>query len=121
VTVDARLGLHDDDSDIEMTNRMVLNPNEAKLLNELLDKAKMPSSDQIAGGTSEGTALEPPKPRYHVLRPDNVLEFLPDVKATLKEGLLTNMVKQWLSVARLNDLNNGLNDWIEKLRQLPRS
>jgi hypothetical protein len=120
VNVSYRLFDDEDGSPDNMSSRMVLNADEAQRQNALLDKAKMPAKAQIAGGPLVTVGMEQPKPLYHIERPDNSLEYLPGVKAALKEGLITNLMKQWFSVNTyaqgLNALNATLADWIEKAR-----
>ncbi len=120
VNVTYRLFDDEDGSPPTMSNRMVLNANEAQRLNTLLDKAEMPTQDKIAGGPLFTIGMDQPKPIYHIERPESALEFLPGVKAALKEGLITNLMKQWFSVntysQRLDTLNAMLSDWASKLQ-----
>ena len=120
VNVTYRLFDEEDGSPPTMSSRMVLNANEAQNLNTLLDKAEMPSQDKIAGGPLFTIGMEEPKKLYHIDRPDHSLEFLPGVKAALKEGLITNLMKQWFSLntysQRLDALNATLADWVSKLQ-----
>ena len=120
-TVYAQVRMGIDENDNTMYSRMVLSPAEATSINALIDKAIEPRKEKVAGGPVITIGTEQPKPQYHVDFPDNTLEYLPGVKSALKEGLITNLMKQWFSVVaysqRITDLNAAITEWATKVKE----